>query len=95
MTPEQRHELENQKARGERIGAFLNDDMVQAIFTSLHLSYFEAWKQATDPAQREQIHATASAFDSLQESLRAVVASGERANLDLLVAESSNEDTLA
>lgn len=72
-----------EETRGEQIRAFLNTEAVQAVFKSLEVSYYEAWKQATSPAERETIHAQASAFDALKESFRAVVASGDRATLDL------------
>jgi hypothetical protein len=92
VTDEQMHAMENEKIRGQQIKGFLENETVQAVFKSLELSYFEAWKRATDPAEREQLHARASAFDDLRDSFKAVVASGERATHELTLTELSNPD---
>lgn len=89
---ERRHELENEQIRGEQIKAFLENVTVKAVLQGLELSYFQAFKAAGTPAEREQIHARASAFDDLRDSLLAVVSSGERATHELALEDSSNAD---
>lgn len=83
MTSEQRYELENEKTRGEQIQGFLRNEAVQAVFKSLELSYFRAWKDAQTPAEREVVHARASAFDDLRAVMQGIVASGEMATRQL------------
>jgi hypothetical protein len=92
MTPEERHEHENTEARGERIAAFLKDEVVQAVFTGLRLSYYEAWVEASDPAEREKLHATARALDDLSHALSRIVASGDRAHHELRFADQIDPD---
>jgi hypothetical protein len=84
-------ELETAQYRGEQIDAFLNNEAVLAVFQALEVSYFTAWKESRDPAEREVLHAKASALDEMKESLRAVASSGERATHDLKALERTTD----
>ena len=82
MSPELREEIEllqEQEGRGEQVKAFLNHPAVIDVFKALELSYFMAWKETRDPAEREQLHTKASVLDELKESLLRVAQSGEYA----------------
>ena len=80
---ELKEQLESEQYRGEQIESFLNNTAVMGCFQALELSYYLAWKESRDPAQREILHAKASVLDELKESLRAVASSGERATHEL------------
>ena len=80
---EERDRLERDAARGEQVAAFRAFPGVQEAFQGLEMSYYLAWKESRDPAQREVLHAKASVLDELKETLAAVVASGERATVEL------------
>ncbi len=93
MTPEEQEEkerLQNEQHHGQQIEAFLNNTTVMGVFQALELSYYTAWKQTRDPAEREKLHAQVSVLDELKEALRRVASSGERATHDL---EAMERDT--
>lgn len=69
--------------RAEQVAAFLGNETIKAVFQGLELSYYQAWREAQDPAEREKLHAQASAFDDLREAFKRVVATGERATHEL------------
>jgi hypothetical protein len=76
---EQIEQLQDVKTRGETVAAFLQSPAVVDCWKSLEASYFAAWKESRDPAEREQLHNKASALDDLKETLLAVASSAEHA----------------
>lgn len=94
MTPEEKEtkdQLESLQYHGQQIEAFLENKTVMAVFQSLELSYYTAWKESRDPAERETLHAQVSVLDELKESLRRVASSGERATHDLKAMERATD----
>lgn len=83
MDPELKEELEADQRRGQEIRPFLENAIVRAVFDGLELSYYEAWKQAPTPADREKLHATVSAFDDLRHTLAGIVERGALATQQL------------
>jgi len=67
----------------DTINNFLENESVRRVFRAYDYHLFTAWKQATTPAEREQIYAKASAFDGIAVALRAVVDSGKRETHDM------------
>lgn len=74
---------DDQIRHGEAVASFLGNETIREVFAGLDQVYFRAWKEAPTAAEREQIHAKASALDDLSLSLAAVVASGQRAMHDI------------
>jgi hypothetical protein len=62
---------------GQAIERLQNDETVQTLFDTLDEIYFKNWKDAKDPAEREAIHAEASAFGALKKIFEKTVAVGQ------------------
>jgi hypothetical protein len=78
----------------ETIDSFLKHESVRRVFDDYRNLLWEKWKDAPDPAAREEIHAQARAFDGLAAHLRAAVASGERETFELGQLERANPSML-
>lgn len=86
MNPETIAELERleaQEYRGQTVRAFLENTAVIDVFKSLEASYFKAWKESRDPAQREDLFTRASVLDEVKQALLRVAQSGDLATHEL------------
>lgn len=72
--------------QGEAVARFLSDDVVGAVFRDLDSQYYEAWRSAATPEEREELWAKARAIVDLRYRLQAVADAGERAKHDLALA---------
>lgn len=75
--------MEQRIRDAEEVGRFLANESVKRVFQAYEELLFRRWRAATDPAERESLHAQVCAFDGLAASLKAVVDSGERDIHDL------------
>ena len=82
--------LEGDQRRGEAVARFLLDETIQAVFRSLELSYYEAWRSSTTPTEREALVAKVSAFDDLTGSLKAIAEAGDLATQELAILKQDN-----
>jgi hypothetical protein len=87
---DQIEQLEDVKTRGETVAAFLQNTAVSDVWKSLEASYFQAWKDANTPAEREILHSRASVLDELKDALLSVASSGEHATESLKALKRAN-----
>jgi hypothetical protein len=87
---ERKEQLQAEQRRGTEVARFLDNETVQAVFQSLELSYYEAWKNSTSPTEREALFARVSAFDDLRSALQGVASSGDRATHELELLKHDN-----
>lgn len=87
---ERKDQLQAEERRGEEVARFLRSETIQAVFHSLELSYYEAWKNSTTPTEREALFARVSAFDDLTSALQGIASSGERATHELELLKHDN-----
>ncbi len=76
------------------IASFLGNESIKRVFVAWDAVLWRRWKEAPSPAEREELHAEARAFDHLAECLRAVVATGERDKHELELDERANATDL-
>lgn len=65
--------------RGDQIATFLKNEHVQHVFREFDRAYYEAWKNAKNPAEREELFAKARALDELALGLQRTVEAGTHA----------------
>lgn len=75
--------MEQRIRDAEEVGRFLTNESVKRAFRAYEEILFQRWRAATDPTEREEIHAQVRAFDGMADVLAAVVATGERDSLEL------------
>jgi hypothetical protein len=64
VTPEER------RARAIRMAALLDDPEIQDAFKSIEADLMNAWKNAFDPAERENLWRTVNLIERLQTWMR-------------------------
>ena len=76
-------DLTDAVSNGVEVQRFLQNPVIVSVFAELDRQYYDQWRAAATPQDRETLWAQARALDVLVESLTAVVQAGELANHQL------------
>ncbi len=75
-------DLEQAVLNGREVENFLQNPVIRSVFTELDRTYYNKWRSAATPEDREALWQQARALDVLGDSLQAVADAGKRVTIE-------------